>query len=132
MVLGIFLALLAIHVSVGDSFATTRSVVDAGERVPEQLEIAEEAFVYLRELIEISAAGKIPVSNSVELKSNNLRKRILNNLLLAKSAIVNSKNSNLKYSYNKLVSDIYFWQQAYPQKVFFNHPDYQSHLISSD
>lgn len=130
LVLGLFLALLAIHITIGDSFATTESLAHVGEVVPENLEIAEEAFVYLRELVEISVAGRIPTSNSAELKSNNLKKRILTNLSLARTTILNSKNSNLQFTYNKLVSDIYFWQQAYPQKVFYSHPDYQTYLIS--
>lgn len=132
LVIGLFLALLAVHISIGDSFATTGRIVTGGARGAENLEIAEEAFVYLRELIEIREAGRIPITNSAEVKSNNLKKRILSNLSVARVAILNSKNSDLKYTYNKLVNDIYYWQQAYPQKVFFSHPDYQSYLISDN
>lgn len=130
LVIGLFLALFAIHITIGSSFATTGRIVSGGERATENLEIAEEAFVYLRQLVEIREAGRIPVTGSNEVKSNNLKKRILSNLAAAKTAILNSKNPSLKYTYNKLVNDIYFWQQAYPQKVFPDHPDYQSYLIS--
>lgn len=129
LILGIFLTLLAIHFTTEDSFARSGRTAAGNGHVSNNLDTAEEAFVDLRQLVEISSLSRIPASSAIELKSNNIRRRILSRLSLAKKDALKSNDANQKYVYNKLVNDIYFWQQGYPQKVFFSHPDYQSYLI---